>query len=273
MINSLSYLLNIRIFLNLIPVNFRAGFFYRFFFRKAEKRDYLFKSATLEFNKSINMNLSKSDKCHQLIAYTGFFELHLTRKFVEIASQGGHFIDVGANYGYYSLLWAGARNGNSVLAIEAVPTNAKKLEENVALNEFGKWISVLALALGKKKEQMFFDLVEESQTTWGGLSISKATGYEVEVVTLDSVCDPQKTINLLKIDVEGAEFWVLQGAVNLLKMRKIKNIFFEENLERQEKLMINPGAAKRLLEGYGYTVVQLNENSSPVSEYHAFLKL
>lgn len=264
--------MNPRFLLNLIPLNLRALFFYRFFFRKAEKRAWLFNSATLAFNKNLKMNLSPSDKCHQLIAYTGFFELHLTRELVKIASQGGHFVDVGANYGYYSLLWAGARYGNTVTAIEAFSLNVKFLEENALLNKQSDRITILNLALGRKKEKMTFDLVEKTQTTWGGLSNSSQRGFEVEVVPLDSVCDPQKTINLLKIDVEGAEAWVLQGASKLLQNRKIKNIFFEENLEREENLRIPPGSAKNLLESHGYNVVELNKNSSPVSEYHAYIK-
>jgi len=218
------------------------------------------------------MNLSQSDSCHQLIAYTGFFELHLTKRFMKIAHEGGHFVDIGANYGYYSLLWAAAQKENFVTSIEAVSKNAKMLQVNADLNNLGKRIKVLPVAIGRKEENKFFDLVEETQTTWGGLSNSSKTGFEVKVVPLDSIFSDDSIINLLKIDVEGAETWVIEGASNLLRKGNIKHIFFEENLERQNKLNIEPNSALRLLEKYGYKVLRLNKNNSPVSEHYAFLQ-
>lgn len=261
----------IRACLRLLPTSIRASAFYRLFFSGAQKRKKLFTKAPLEFAPGIKMNLSPQDTCHQLIAYTGFFELHLSEKFSHLASLGGEFVDVGANYGYYSLLWAAADPGNIVTAFEAVPENASMLEENAQLNDMSKRIKIYNKALGRKRERMSFDLVEDTQTTWGGLTHSKEKGFELEVVPLDEIWNKEKLIELLKIDVEGAEVWVLEGAANLLKTSRIRNIFFEENLDRQEKLNIAPGSAIKLLEQLGYQVVQLNKNESLVSEYHAFL--
>lgn len=64
-------------------------------------------------------------------------------------------------------------------------------------------------------------------------------------------------INVLKIDTEGADTWVIQGAEKLLKSHRINHIFFEENTARMEQLGIKPGEAQKLLTGCGYKLTNL----------------
>src|SRR5438093_12440109 len=60
--------------------------------------------------------LSQSDWGHRSIAWMGFYELELSRKMADLATEGGLLVDVGANAGYFSCLWAAIRDDNSVLA-------------------------------------------------------------------------------------------------------------------------------------------------------------
>ena len=116
---------------------------------------------------------------------------------------------------------------------------------------------------------MKFNAMDNEQTTWGGLSNCEDSGFELTVHRLDELINNEKSIEVLKIDVEGADTWVLYGAERLLKERCIKNIFFEENTERQHQLGIKPEDAKVFLSDLGYCCENLNRNSSGVSEFHA----
>ena len=62
---------------------------------------------------------------------------------------------------------------------------------------------------------------------------------------------------MLKIDTEGADTWVLQGAYQLLKEKRIKHIFFEENKVRMSALGILSETAKDLLLSCGYQITPM----------------
>ena len=49
------------------------------------------------------------------------------------------------------------------------------------------------------------------------------------VVTLDEELKDVSFIDVLKIDTEGADTWVLEGAAFLLRQKRIRHVFFEEN--------------------------------------------
>ena len=60
-------------------------------------------------------------------------------------------------------------------------------------------------------------------------------------------------IDVLKIDVEGADTLVLLGCERLLKARRISIIYFEQNEQRMKQLGIAPGEAQRFLLSQGYS--------------------
>ena len=83
----------------------------------------------------------------------------------------------------------------------------------------------------------------------------------VPVVTLDQFWAESSystsTIDVLKIDTEGADTWVLQVAYQLLKEKRIKHIFFEENKVRMSALGILSETAKDLLLSCGYQITPM----------------
>jgi len=258
-----------RIILKLFPRNIRHSVFWRLFSKDASKRKNLFSNAPLSFANHIKMDLSPVDTCHQLIAYTGFFELHLTKLVQKIASTGGTFIDVGANYGYYSLMWAANSENHRTIAFEAYPPNFDKLKANIFKNGLDSRVQSLNRALGRKNENMFFDLKDENQTTWGGLTHNQNLGTKIETKKFNDFWKTNDTIKLMKIDVEGAESWVLEGASNLLEKGLIQNIVYEENIEREKELGIKKNKSKEILMDNNYSVTALNPNQNGVCEYYA----
>ena len=158
---------------------------------------------------------------------------------------------------------------NKVIAFEASPRNIFPLRENVINNHFESRVDIYDVAVGKTQGELAFSFMSDEQTGWGGLSVNQneSNTINVSVVTLDSFFkDRGLVIDCLKIDTEGADTWVLEGASQLLKERRIKHIFFEENLVRMSALGIKQNKAKDLLLSYGYVVKPINQG-----EYYATL--
>lgn len=226
------------------------------------------KSIQLEFDKSILLDLNPYDVGHQNIILNGFYEYELTRLINNLATNGGIMLDVGANFGYFSTLWANKNPNNKVHAFEASPLNLAPLENNIKKNNLSNRIILNPFAAGNENGTIKFNLaIEQNQTGWGGISIDNSSNLvEVKVITLDKYCSENdiSEIEVLKIDTEGADTWVIYGAENMIKNKAIKNVFWEENLPRMGNLGIKTNEAHDFLKKYNYTINKISEG-----EFHA----
>jgi FkbM family methyltransferase len=245
------------------PLWLREKIYYLLFSKKSSEHMNSFETIPLEFNSKIRLKLEPKDIGHQCIALCGFYELQITQRIVQLSQEGILLVDVGANYGYYSCLWAGANSQNKVVAFEASPRNFTPLRENIFNNYLQSQVEIHDVAIGKEKGNLPFNFMSDEQTGWGGLSHfqeNNTNTIQVPVITLDEFCDQNLgdvIIDVLKIDTEGADTWVLQGASRLLKEKKIKHIFFEENPVRMSKLGILNTVATDLLVSHGYQVTRI----------------
>ena len=226
-------------------------------------------NVTTLFGKNVKMDLLETDFGHRRIMMNGFYELGLSREISKLAKNGGVLFDVGANYGYYSCMWASHNIKNKVFAFEASPNNINPLTNNIQKNNLNSQVTLNQLAMGKEKGKLRFNLaLEESQSGWGGLTIDKNTeSVEVDVDTLDNYAAENgiEQIDVLKIDTEGADTWVLYGAKRLLEEKRINHIHFEFNLPRMKLLGISPDEAPNFLKGVGYQIQKV----SP-SDFYAY---
>jgi FkbM family methyltransferase len=207
------------------------------------------------------MDLLSTDSAHAIIAFTGFYELALSRRIASLASFGGKMIDVGANYGYYTCLWAGARVDNRVFALEASPRNVGPLRANVCKNHLEPRVTVLGVAAGRDDGTVALTLGPEDQSGWAGIIRSgDPTAVQVPCVRIDRVASEigWDIVDVLKVDVEGADTWVLYGAERLLKAGRIRHVFFEHNPVRMANLGIAPTEAASWLKGLGYRLERLS---------------
>jgi FkbM family methyltransferase len=211
--------------------------------------------------------LLPTDWGHRQIAWLGFYELDLTRRLVALARSGGVLVDVGANAGYFSCLWAASNCANRVYAFEPSPRNMNMIAGNLQRQRFRQQIQVFGIALSREPGIANFDLGPSEQTGWGGLALRPSDQtLRVEVKRLDEVLPAGLHVDVLKIDTEGADAWVMEGAERIIREKRVRHIFFEENRERMSKLGIPPDAARTMLTEFGYTVRALNRDAS---ECHA----
>jgi FkbM family methyltransferase len=170
-------------------------------------------------------------------------------------------------------MWAAKKGGNRAVAFEASPRNHASLRSNISRNGFDTIIEVRALAAGRQSGSMEFDLGPMEQTGWGGvvLSANSSSTVSVPVVRLDESLSAEHFIDVMKIDIEGADTWALTGAERLLRDKRIGRIFYEENKTRMRELGISPGMAESFLRSLGYRVLRLEGGlDSDFSEFEAF---
>ncbi len=137
------------------------------------------------------------------------------------------FVDIGSNVGVYSLLASGGAGAES-LAFEPVPETFFVLQENIVLNKLSELVTPLNLGLGKEAGALRF--TRHLDGINHVLAPGEATGQslEVEVKSLDQALQ-NRDVNLIKLDVEGFELPVLQGAKESLNNPALKGLIIELN--------------------------------------------
>lgn len=260
--------------LRLLPLRFRESFFWRFYWRRHEHWLHLYEHAELLAAPGVTMQLVPGDVLSDVVAFTGIHEPELTRRIITLGRKGGMMIDIGANLGYFSLLWASANPSNQAIAIEAAPRNVEILRKNVEQNGLANSIQIVPCAAAAKTGKLYFDLGPEDQRGWGGIS-PNGDGNQIEVaaVRVDELVNSDVNISILKVDTEGADAWALMGCERLLKNKSVNEIWFEQNKPRMDQLGIPANAALEYLESVGYTCKAHNNPSDTLVEWSAFPRL
>lgn len=124
---------------------------------------------------------------------------------------GDTVIDVGANIGTISLACSCATGERGyVLAIEPHPRVFRCLEKNIALNDMGDTISAVNIAAGNHSGEAFItDTSDDTQNTVA--EHAEMDTIRVPVKPLDEMV-PEEPVRLLKLDAEGCEPMILDGA-------------------------------------------------------------
>jgi FkbM family methyltransferase len=131
------------------------------------------------------------------------------------------FFDIGANMGYYTLI-AAKKVGPTgrVDSFEPSPRMFNELKFNLELNKFNN-VHINNIALGDEPGVARLSRYDRGREVYGSLSTrsfpgATIIGYdEVALETLDNYMVKKgiKQVDMIKMDVEGAEFLVLKGAV------------------------------------------------------------
>ena len=239
--------------LRCLPDRLRMAVWARCYLGKHDDWRPLYESADLRYAPGVQMNLVPGDVISDAIAFTGLFERGLTRRVTTLARQSGLLVDVGANLGYFTLLWAAARPDNRCLAIEASPRNLDRLRRNVERNGFTDRVTIVPSAAGEASGRVRFDLGPEDQTGWGGIAgTTSSQMVEVDVVRIDDLVPEGESVAMLKIDIEGADALALKGCERLLRQRRVSEIRYEQNKPRLRDLGLSEALAEEFLRSVGY---------------------
>jgi FkbM family methyltransferase len=192
---------------------------------------------------------------------TGVFELPVSETITRLLDPGEFAVDAGANIGYMSGLMA-SRVGTDgeVIAFEPHPrlygvltSNARRWRAQGCMGE----VTVRELALSNCLGRRLLAITEKFSSNMGTATLetvgsgSVETSIDVRAATLDEEIGA-RTVALLKLDVEGHELAVLEGASRLLAEGAIRDLIFEE----EEAL---PTPVSQLLESAGFTLFGLQQ--------------
>lgn len=136
------------------------------------------------------------------------------------------FVDVGANIGSYTILAAGAV-GAKTISVEPVPTTFHRLLDNIRLNGLEQRVQAVCCGLSSEPGELRFlsSLDTMNRVALPGDDLPTIT---VPVDTLDALCNGRVPA-VIKIDVEGHEKSVLQGAAAVLAQPGLKAVLMETN--------------------------------------------
>ena len=164
------------------------------------------------FDRTLTVRLQPGEGVSRLTFYFGHSEPDLFAFYDSFLKKGMLAVDVGANIGLHTLFMAKRVSpGGRVLSFEPSPKNFSRLKEHVEKNHLEN-VRIFSLALGDHRGTGFFneDFNDSSRSHFSG----EGHGLTVNIARLDDIClsEGVQRIDFLKLDVEGFEMRVLEGA-------------------------------------------------------------
>jgi FkbM family methyltransferase len=169
------------------------------------------------------------------LAMDGYWESWITLALARTVQPGWHCLDVGANHGYYTLVMAdGAGSSGRVLPVEPTPRLADLLRQTLDVNGFPH-VEVVAKAASDADGQTLQLVVPPRRSMNARLVDTVGPDEEavsVESVTIDSLTRDWPRVDLIKIDVEGAEEQVWLGMQETIARQRDLVVVLELNVDR-----------------------------------------
>ena len=175
----------------------------------------------LHYKNGIAFNISKNKtSVSKSLVFQSNYEFNETNLVKKVIKPGWTVIDVGANFGWYSIHFAQlvGQNGN-VFSFEPIPKTYEELNSNIKLNSCQN-IKAFDFALGNKDGNISFGV---PNFDGGSLVSSEFLKYSKRIQTtmrkLDDVIKEQKInkVDFIKADIEGGELNMLKGAEKLIE--------------------------------------------------------
>ena len=197
----------------------------------------------------------------------GGYEPECTDAILGILGEGDTFVDLGANEGYFSILASKkvGKNGK-VFSIEPQQRLWEVIEKNYELNYCSN-ATIIPYAVSEKEEKLIINLYPTINTGASSLSNEENFGktrnnmrkkffgtQHIQTKKLDKLAEDYHIgkIKLIKIDIEGFEFFALKSAQDLLKNKQIENILIEFHPPQLKDLGQSAEEIVEFLKSFGY---------------------
>lgn len=168
------------------------------------------------------------------VCFTGRYEPQETAVVRSILRPGMSFVDVGANWGYFTLMAASLVGPSGrVLSLEPDPRLFSILEGNINRNHL-QHVTGLQVAAASEPGTLTLAGYDEEGENFGVSRIVATTeeakhSYNVDADSLDRILERQhlESADLMKMDIEGAEFFALPGLDESLRYARVKRLLLE----------------------------------------------
>jgi len=216
-----------------------------------------------------------------LLLLNGTIEPYSVELFKQRIREGMNIVDIGANIGYFSLIAARLTGkGGRVYAFEPQPDSYNLLRENIQLNGYTNIIPIQKAVSDKTgKIKLWYDNVNFASPSFSKDNVAyfqekkcveNCCFCEVEIVTLDEYIN--QPVDILKIDAEGAEGLIINGARRLMRNDRL-TIIMEFWPFALKNMGTNPGELLRTIREFGFTISFINEKHcrlDPVQDIDSF---
>jgi FkbM family methyltransferase len=194
----------------------------------------------------------------------GVYEYWMASLFQRIITEGMTVLDIGAHKGSYSVLFASLmRDNGKVIAFEPDPENCRWIAKNVAANGF-QCIETCQLALSESEGSATFYAADGLGSLVANPSARGIDKKSITVQTrrLDDVLGDRgvQTVDVIKMDVEGADLMVLRGAEQTLRQHDasiLMDVDVQTNAERRELY--------DMLRSLGYSIYRIGKELTPIT--------
>lgn len=233
---------------------FQPGFVWnKLFFNDKSKTT---QDGVLPLRTSFGLNIIcfQQDNLGVAISSYGVYDLVPGEIMHRLIRKGDTCIDIGANIGYYTGLFAMSTGSTGkVISFEPNPRVVKLLERNIhSFSEQLGYENIDFHEIGLSNENGFFSFTDDqSDSGLSQISVDVETKNKIKVEKLDDIIKSDKIIKLMKIDVEGHELQCLQGSKRILSAKQIINILYEDHAGY-------PSEVSNLLESFGYKIFSLH---------------
>jgi FkbM family methyltransferase len=164
----------------------------------------------------------------------GLYERDTERVIRKILRPGMHFVDIGANIGYFTVLAAKLVGPTGrVDAFEPDPINRARLVRHVGENGFVEGVRVHAVGVGAEAGTVTLyhpkGVMNHGSASIFQSVVGESDAYSIDIARADQVID--HIPDLIKMDIEGAELLAIQGMTGLLKGERPPAMIIEHNHE------------------------------------------
>lgn len=189
-----------------------------------------------------------------------------------LTKPGMQVIDVGANVGFYTIL-LGKFVGPTghVWSFEPFPPAVNYIKQNVELNLLSN-ITIVEKAVAEKTGMLDFNVFPEGCDVYNSLGatnrpeekLQAVRKISVAVTSIDDIADDIgiKKIDLIKIDVEGAEERVLRGAKNIIRFSPNVQIVVEIYEPSAEQCGCSSERLIEMLRSWGFSMYKIGIGGS-----------
>jgi len=192
------------------------------------------------------------------IAATGIHDLCVSEILWQLAGKGDIVLDIGANIGYMSQLLSHRVGKNGmVYSFEPNPLIIPRLKKNISLVQYPTNIHLYTIGLSDKSGSAELVLPDFFADNEGVAFISEESGnlnhIRIHLDRLDNIdVFADVRIKVAKLDIEGHELKMLQGANRLLNEGRIENIVYEDHQSY-------PSEVSLFLQSKGYVIFRIEK--------------
>ena len=216
--------------------------------------------------KNINLKFYSPNRLNNFRIKTFFSKEPETINWINNFDKNSIFFDIGANIGLYSCYAARKRNCK-VIAFEPSVFNLELLSKNIYLNSLSKNVIIVPTPISNETKTAEFNMSSTEAggalSTFGetythdGTRINNSFNYKMPGTKLDKIVNFYKLDKpkYIKIDVDGIEHLILEGAEEVLK--EAKSILVEVN----DKFTLQADKVKKIMKESGFEMVEKKQSS------------